>query len=241
MSESQKKKFSTQLLGLTKLVGKAMGDHAMIKDGDRVLVAVSGRKGSMLLWEMLKYFQQVAPIVFEIKPAFVDTGGQGFTAKVITEYFKAQGFPCRVVKVGSLYRATKNRVRNFSAIPKHLLAWAKRNKFNKIALGLNLDDIAQAVLTDLFFNAEVGAVSPIKVLANGAVTVICPLAYVQAQEIGKIVLPEGAKVFCEKNSPDIDPDRALVEKLLAEVEKGNPFAKKNVIRALRYIKWEYLP
>lgn len=37
-------------------VGAAIRDYGMIKDGDRVLIAVSGGKDSLCLIHILKYF-----------------------------------------------------------------------------------------------------------------------------------------------------------------------------------------
>lgn len=47
-------------------VGAALKDFNMIKDGDRVLIALSGGKDSLALVHILRYFQSVAPIKFDI-------------------------------------------------------------------------------------------------------------------------------------------------------------------------------
>lgn len=54
------------------LVGGAMRDFEMIKDGDRVLVALSGGKDSLALVHILRHFQSVAPIKFTIGAVTVD-------------------------------------------------------------------------------------------------------------------------------------------------------------------------
>ena len=53
-------------------VGAAIRDYDMIRDGDRVLVALSGGKDSLSLLHVLKYFQSVAPIKFDIGAVTVD-------------------------------------------------------------------------------------------------------------------------------------------------------------------------
>ena len=53
-------------------VGAAIRDFEMIKDGDKVLIAISGGKDSLALIHILKYFKQVAPINFEIGGVTVD-------------------------------------------------------------------------------------------------------------------------------------------------------------------------
>ena len=44
----------------------------MIKDGDRVLIAISGGKDSLALIHILKYFQSVAPIKFDLGGVTID-------------------------------------------------------------------------------------------------------------------------------------------------------------------------
>ena len=44
----------------------------MIKDGDRVLIALSGGKDSLALIHILRHFQSVAPIKFDIGAVTVD-------------------------------------------------------------------------------------------------------------------------------------------------------------------------
>lgn len=44
----------------------------MIKEGDRVMVALSGGKDSLCLVHILKHFQSVAPIRFELGAMTVD-------------------------------------------------------------------------------------------------------------------------------------------------------------------------
>lgn len=53
-------------------VGSAMRDFEMIKDGDKVLVALSGGKDSLSMVHILRYFQSVAPIKFDIGAVTVD-------------------------------------------------------------------------------------------------------------------------------------------------------------------------
>jgi tRNA 2-thiocytidine biosynthesis protein TtcA len=49
-----------------------MRDFEMIKDGDKVLIALSGGKDSVSLIHVLRHFQSVAPIKFDIGAVTID-------------------------------------------------------------------------------------------------------------------------------------------------------------------------
>jgi len=75
-AESSKKMKKAKLIKIPNtilnLVGAAMREFDMIKEGDRVMVALSGGKDSLALVHILRHFQSVAPIRFELGAITVD-------------------------------------------------------------------------------------------------------------------------------------------------------------------------
>ena len=63
---------------LLKVVGKAVVQHQMIREGDRVLLGLSGGKDSLTLLLVLKHLQRHAPISFELAACTVDPEIPGF-------------------------------------------------------------------------------------------------------------------------------------------------------------------
>lgn len=55
-------------------MGKTIDRFDMIREGDRILVAVSGGKDSLLLLRMLLDFQKKAPVHFDLLAVNVDQG-----------------------------------------------------------------------------------------------------------------------------------------------------------------------
>jgi tRNA 2-thiocytidine biosynthesis protein TtcA len=240
-----KSKFNPAIKSLSPLVGKAIGDYQMIKEGDRILVAVSGGKDSVLLLEMMRYFQQVAPVKFEIRPVFVDIGLPRFPLGRLKDFFKQTGLPYEIIEAKKIKEKSWDDIECYGCSRerrKLFFETADRLKFNKIALGHNQDDIAETILLNLFFRGEIGSMCPNQEFFKGRLHIIRPLAYVRAEEIRQMAVAGCFSTFKGNKCPnDHESQRMAIRRMLGKLEKVNPFLKKNIISALKNIRAEYLP
>src|SRR6185312_9573979 len=78
---------------LLRKVGEAIHRFKMIRDGDRIAVAVSGGKDSVTLLEALLLLQKRAPIEFTVCAFTVEQGKFLRPIEPIGEYLTARGIP----------------------------------------------------------------------------------------------------------------------------------------------------
>ena len=119
---------------------------------------------------------------------------------------------------------------------------AERLGCNKIALGHHLDDAAETLLMNLFFEGALKAMPPKLLAENGRITLIRPLLYTPesmlvdyAREQGFPVMDCGCWLCGEQ-----DQERAKMKALVSEVAKRYPEVRKSILTALTRVQPRFL-
>jgi len=222
-----------------KKVGKAILDYQMIKENDRILVAVSGGSDSLSLLKLLNMRKRRIPISFDIIACFIKTNFIDIDEEKVVEYFKKEGVPF-LVKELNLEKKDLNCFWCSWNRRKILFETAQMHNCNKVALGHHLDDVVETILMNLFFFGEISAMKPKISLFGGELEIIRPLCYLEKEELRNFAhnleIP-----FVDYNCPyGNDSRRELVKLIIKEVERNCSYAKKNIFRALGRIKKDYL-
>ncbi len=229
---------------ISRRVGDAIGDYQMIADGDRIIVAVSGGKDSMALLEMLKYRQRFAPVHYELLAVWIDLDIPGFPKAALSDFMCQAKIPFYIESADIVQSGRWEDVNCYHCAQlrrKLLFQIAEKEGFNKIALGHHLDDIAETILLNMCYRAEIGAMCPKQVLFDGKVTIIRPLAYVHEWEVRELV-EQGYVVNLQGHACPNDQrsKRVMFKEIIERMARENPGVKKNIVRSLQNIKKEYL-
>jgi len=244
LKNKNKEKISKEMLSVSRKVGEATFDYEMLKDGDKVMIAVSGGKDSLALVKLLKYRQAFIPVDFDILAVHVDYGIPGFPVDKIKEYCEKLDVPFHMEKIDVLKDKTMADINCFWCAwnrRKALFKLSAKLGFNKVALGHHLDDIVETVLLNMFFRAEISTMKPKQELFKGRLTIIRPLAYVHEDQIIQMVKKEKIPVIEEYMCPHKDiTTRMFLKKLLKQLESRIPKIKTNIFYSLQNIKDDYL-
>jgi len=228
---------------ISKSVGKAIGDYDMLSDGDKVAVAVSGGKDSLTLLNILMRRQSFVPIKYDLLALHVDLGYPRSSAKEMERYFKEIKVKYHIEKCDALKNNKKREINCFWCSwnrRKTIFEVADRLGFRKIALGHHKDDIIETILLNLFFHAEISAMSPKQELFKGRIVIIRPLAYVEEVLVKRFVRDMGLpKIDCKCPNSDTSR-RATVARVIGELKRICPEVKTNIFRSVRRVKSEYL-
>lgn len=231
------------------LVGYAIRDYHMIRDGDRLLVGLSGGEDSLVLMHVLHDLQRRAPVGFEIRSATVDMGFEGFDTPALSAYCAAQGWHHEVIRLdGVSLLESKNTAKRPCALCSRLRRGqlhgaADRLGCGTIALGQQLDDLAASLLMSLFRGNGLKTMGPHVPADHGTKRLIRPLCYVP-----KALVHQAALEFAfprVKSCPylgmlDETGDRAFVQRLLQDLDGHFPNLRQSILASLRHVEPRHL-
>jgi len=230
------------------LVGKAIDDYAMIADGDRVMVCLSGGKDSYTLLDVLLSLQRSAPVKFELVAVNLDQKQPGFPAHVLPGYLGALGVPYQILEQDT-YSVVKRVVpegRTMCGLCSRLrrgrlYRYAAENGITKIALGHHRDDIVETLFLNLFFAGRLKAMPPKLLSEDGRHIVIRPLAYVPEREIDRYARARQFPIIpCRLCGSQENLQRVQVKKMLAEWEREFPGRTETIFSAMRNVSTSHL-
>jgi tRNA 2-thiocytidine biosynthesis protein TtcA len=222
-------------------VGDAVTRFKMIREGDRVAVALSGGKDSLTLLESLVRLAQRAPIDFTVCAFTVEQGKFLRPIEPLGEYLKQKG-------IDWTYRTDNPSLRLLEEKPDHgcdLCSRFRRRAVyeivrelgaNVIAFGHTADDFCESFLRNALFTGRVSALPPVTYSRERDFRLIRPLVYVTedlttkyAESMGAPVIPCG----CSQRTGTV---RRSLRDMLGHLEQDYPYLKETLLTAMGKIE-----
>jgi len=141
---------------ILQLVGRAIAQYHMLRDGDRVLLGLSGGKDSLALLMVLKHLQRHAPIKFDLAACTIDPEIPGFDPSPLTDFLAQQDVPYFYEAEDLVALANQfmkgDSFCSFCSRHKRgkLYSVCRREGYNVLALAQHLDDLAESFVMSAF-------------------------------------------------------------------------------------------
>jgi tRNA 2-thiocytidine biosynthesis protein TtcA len=248
-TEAERKELPKLEERIRRRVGVCIHEFGLVDEGDRILVALSGGKDSWALLDVLESLRKRAPIRFTLHGVTIDPGFPGYNPDRVAEVCERLGVPHEILPapVDMMVRrrpevtpcAMCSRFRRGV-----LYSHAKKNGYNKIALGHHLDDLIETLLLNQFFEGRLSTMPLRLVSDDGGNTVIRPLGTCEEADLRRLAWLKGYPIVpcgCPLCGASVlESRRAQVKALVAQLKESIPDLKHSLLRAMKNVKTSHL-
>ena len=227
-------------------MGRAIHRKDMIRDGDHVMVAVSGGKDSLVLLWLLRERIKRIPIDYRITAVHVDPGFGGDSADRMKAFFTDHDFDYRIIEsdIGPRAHGPENlenpcflcsRLRR-----KLLFELADELGCNRIAFGHHKDDLIETLFLNMFYGASISTMLPVQELFGGKLIIIRPLYLIDEARIRRYAKDIDFTEIDLGCPTAGSSKREEIKNMLNELYRSNRKIKGNIFHSLHNVNPEYL-
>ncbi len=222
---------------------KALKEFNMVQDGDKIAVAISGGKDSLLLAKLFQELKRISDTKFELVFISMNPGFNEEKSKRLDENLKHLNIPCTRYN-DNIFEVAEKMAKNY---PCYLCAKMRRGSLytmaeklgcNKLALGHHFDDVIETTLINMFYAGEFKTMMPKLRSQNFDIELIRPLYYVREKDIKKFTNYNGLNPMncgCVVSAGKTSSKRREVKELIASLELNDKDIKAKIFNSVRNV------
>ncbi len=225
------------VMRFVKQTGKGINRFNMIKEGDRVLLGISGGKDSLALAFALSLRKRWLPIDYELYAVHINWQEYPVNSaqhQRLREFFEileipfqtvdAKMFPGSYIENFNCYLCSRNR-------KKILFDIAEEKDFKKIALGHHLDDIVETSMINLCFRGRFTTMLPVQEFFEGRMHIIRPMCEVREGAVTRLSDNLGFPV-CKSPCPyDETNIRSSIKPIISNLSHIDKLTREHIYNA----------
>jgi tRNA 2-thiocytidine biosynthesis protein TtcA len=227
---------------------QAIEEFAMVRPGERWLVALSGGKDSYGLLAVLLDMKWRGLLPVELIACNLDQGQPNFPKHVLPDFLEGHGIRHRIeyrdtysivtdkIGEGKTYCSLCSRLRRG-----HLYRIAREEGCSSLVLGHHREDILETFLMNFFHGGRLAAMPPKLVNDEGNLMVLRPLSYCAEADLQKFADAMKFPIIpCDLCGSQEGLQRNVMKQMLDDIEKRMPGRKDTMIRALANVRPSHL-
>lgn len=223
---------------------KAISEYELVKEGDNIMVCISGGKDSFLMAKCFQELKRHGKYPFNVHYVVMDPGYTEKNLDQIKENAKILNIDIEIFK-SDIFEVV-DKIADDS--PCYLCARMRRGFLyskaaslgcNKIALGHHFDDVIETTLLSIFYGSEVKTMMP-KLKSDNfpGLELIRPMYLIKEESIiswaksNNLTFLNCACKFTENNNLEQNSKRKEIKELIKKLKEINPNIDRNIFKSL---------
>lgn len=219
---------------------RALQEFNMIEPGDKVGVAISGGKDSLVLAKLLQEVKIHGDFDFDLEFFSMDPGFSEENRQLLILNCAKLGIPVKI------YRSDVFEVANKLSPDKPCYMCAKMRRgflytkakelgCNKLALGHHFDDVIETTMLNILYAGSFKTMVP-KVNAENFddIVLIRPMIYIHEEDIKKIIKSNDIECMacgCRIASNELPSKRREIKELIIRLKEVYPIVDQNIFKS----------
>nr|WP_272879037.1 ATP-binding protein [Clostridium sp. Cult2] len=219
---------------------KAIKEYELIQEGDRIAVAISGGKDSLLMAKLFQELHQHGNTNFQLEFIAMDPGYHQDIKELLIENCKYLNIPVHIFESG-IFEIANRIAENY---PCYMCARMRRGALygkaqelgcNKLALGHHFNDVIETTLLNLLCSGNFKTMLPkLKSQNYEGIELIRPLYYIEEEYIKRFIQYSGIwplNCACMVAAKKIGSKRYEIKELIEGLKKNFTNVDMSIFRA----------
>lgn len=230
----------------TKFV-KAIDEFKLVEDGDKVAVAVSGGKDSMLMAKLFQELKRHGKINFELEFIAMDPGYHESIRALLIDNCNYLNIPIKIFESG-IFEVADRIAKDY---PCYMCARMRRGALyskakelgcNKLALGHHFNDVIETIMLNVLYSGNFKTMMPkLKAENFEGIELIRPMYYIEERHIEQFTKANGIwpiNCACMVAAEKIANKRYEIKELIKELKKKFNDVDKSIFNASKNVNMD---
>ena len=226
---------------------KAINDYNLINDGDKIAIAISGGKDSLLLAKLFQELKRHGRNNFELEFITMDPGYHKNIRELLEINCSHLNIPIKIFD-SSVFQIVDKIAKDY---PCYMCARMRRGFLyskarelgcNKLALGHHFNDVIETTLLNVFYSGNFKTMLPkLKAENFDDIELIRPMYYIEEQSITTFIKSSGILALncaCMVAAKRIGNKRYEIKDLISNMKKNFKYVDKSIFSAAQNVNMD---
>jgi tRNA 2-thiocytidine biosynthesis protein TtcA len=226
---------------------KAIKEFKLLEEGDKVAVAISGGKDSLIMAKLFQELKRHGQMNFELEFIAMDPGYHPDIKKLLIDNCEYLNIPVHIYESG-IFNVVDDIAKDY---PCYMCARMRRGSLynkakelgcNKLALGHHFNDVIETTMLNILYAGNFKTMLPkLKATNFEGIELIRPLYYVEEMYIQRFTQNSGIwplNCACMVAAKKIGNKRYEIKDMLKEFKKNFPDVEKSIFKAAQNVNMD---